>query len=278
MKGAAATGHNGTLGLIRNTQRVSGKQVAFRYLLVGLFSSAAWVGSSCAKNAAVLPSLPTRDTIMAPPELANTGWLEDLRAAQLKTVGRFNVYHDSPIGSPRAASPSSTASSTTPARPTRRCTTTTATASAVADVDGDGLPDLYFVNQLGGNQLWRNLGGGRFEDVTAAAGVARAGKVGVSASFADIDNDGDADLYVTTVRGGNLLFENDGKGRFTRHLRGGGPRLRRATPRARCSSTTTATACSTCSSSTSASTRPTKSRGDGYQYYVGIDRTPSPAT
>ena len=40
------------------------------------------------------------------------------------------------------------------------------------------------------------------------------GKVGVSASFADIDNDGDADLYVTTVRGGNRLFENDGRGRF----------------------------------------------------------------
>lgn len=30
---------------------------------------------------------------------------------------------------------------------------------AVADVDGDGLPDIYFVNQLGGNQLWKNLGG-----------------------------------------------------------------------------------------------------------------------
>ena len=37
----------------------------------------------------------------------------------------------------------------------------------------------------------------------------------MSASFADIDNDGDADLYVTTVRGGNLLFENDGSGRFS---------------------------------------------------------------
>ena len=36
----------------------------------------------------------------------------------------------------------------------------------------------------------------------------------MSAGFADIDNDGDVDLYVTTVRGGNLLLENDGKGRF----------------------------------------------------------------
>ena len=39
-------------------------------------------------------------------------------------------------------------------------------------------------------------------------------RVSVSASFADIDNDGDADLYVTAVRAGNLLFENDGSGRF----------------------------------------------------------------
>ncbi len=83
-----------------------------------------------------------------------------------------------------------------------------------ADVDGDELLDLYFVTQLGGNQLWKNLGGGRFADVTEAAGVALADRVGVTASFADVDNDGDQDLFVTTVRYGNVLFENDGKGRF----------------------------------------------------------------
>ena len=86
---------------------------------------------------------------------------------------------------------------------------------AIADVDGDGLLDIYFVNQVGPNGLWKNAGGGKFQDITAAAGVAVPGKVGVSASFADIDNDGDADLYVTTVRGGNVLFQNDGKGRFS---------------------------------------------------------------
>jgi enediyne biosynthesis protein E4 len=85
---------------------------------------------------------------------------------------------------------------------------------AAADVDGDGLIDLYFVNQMGGNELWRNLGNGRFENITARAGVAVPGRISVSASFADIDNDGDQDLFVTTVRGGNLLFENDGKGHF----------------------------------------------------------------
>jgi hypothetical protein len=85
---------------------------------------------------------------------------------------------------------------------------------AVADVDGDGLPDIYFTNQIGGNQLWKNLGGGKFADITKAAGVALAERISVTASFADIDNDGDQDLFVTTVREGNALFENDGMGRF----------------------------------------------------------------
>lgn len=87
-------------------------------------------------------------------------------------------------------------------------------AVAVADVDGDGRLDLYLVNQLGPNQLWRNLGGGKFEDITARSGVAAEGRIHVAASFADIDNDGAPDLFVTTVRGGNVLLKNLGGGRF----------------------------------------------------------------
>jgi len=85
---------------------------------------------------------------------------------------------------------------------------------AVADVDGDGLYDIYFVNQVGGNELWKNLGHGRFAPMTGA-GVGLRGRISVAAAFADIDNDGDQDLFVTTVRGGNALFENDGRGHFT---------------------------------------------------------------
>jgi hypothetical protein len=88
-------------------------------------------------------------------------------------------------------------------------------AVAVADVDGDGLYDIYFVNQVGGNELWKNLGNGKFKNITQEAGVALAGRVGVGAAFADIDNDGSPDLFVTTVRGGNALFKNDGHGHFT---------------------------------------------------------------
>ena len=85
---------------------------------------------------------------------------------------------------------------------------------AVADVDGDGRLDIFFVNQLGASQLWRNRGEGRFEDFTTTAGVALADKICVAASFADIDNDGWPDLFVTTVRMGNVLFKNLGRGRF----------------------------------------------------------------
>src|SRR5262245_3273274 len=85
---------------------------------------------------------------------------------------------------------------------------------AVADVDGDGRLDLYFVNQLGGNQLWRNLGEGKFENITASAGVGLDDKICVTASFADMDNDGLPDLFVTTVRMGNFLFKNLGHGKF----------------------------------------------------------------
>jgi hypothetical protein len=83
-----------------------------------------------------------------------------------------------------------------------------------ADVDGDGLPDLYFVTQLGTNELWKNLGNGRFEDITARAGLTMPDDIAVGCAFADIDNDGDPDLFVTTVRHGNRLFENLGNGTF----------------------------------------------------------------
>jgi len=85
---------------------------------------------------------------------------------------------------------------------------------AVADVDGDRDEDLYFCNQLGPNALYLNDGTGRFTDVTARAGVALADRISVAAAFADVDGDGDQDLFVTTTRGGNVLFRNRGDGGF----------------------------------------------------------------
>lgn len=86
---------------------------------------------------------------------------------------------------------------------------------AVADIDGDGDDDVLFLNQLGSNALFRNQGNGTFTDITGDAGpLALADRICVGAAFADYDNDGDQDLYITSTRGGNALFRNDGRGRF----------------------------------------------------------------
>jgi hypothetical protein len=85
---------------------------------------------------------------------------------------------------------------------------------AVSDFDNDGREDIYFLNQHGPNALYRNKGNGTFEDVTVKAGVALDGRVSVAATFADYDNDGKQDLFVTTTRGGNTLFHNRGNGTF----------------------------------------------------------------
>src|SRR6266566_2863380 len=85
---------------------------------------------------------------------------------------------------------------------------------AVRDYDNDGLEDLYFLNQLGRNALYRNSGNGAFVDVTEQAGVGLGDRVSVGATFADYDNDGWPDLFVTSTRGGNVLFHNRGDGTF----------------------------------------------------------------
>lgn len=86
---------------------------------------------------------------------------------------------------------------------------------AVADYDGDGHDDVLFLNQFGGNALYRNTGVGTFENVTQQAGlVGLKDRICVGAAFGDFDNDDDQDLYITSTRGGNVLFENVGQGRF----------------------------------------------------------------
>ena len=67
---------------------------------------------------------------------------------------------------------------------------------ATGDYDGDGFVDA-FVTAVGENRLFRNVGGERFIDVTAETGVSGSPDAwSTSAAFADIDADGDLDLFV----------------------------------------------------------------------------------
>jgi len=93
---------------------------------------------------------------------------------------------------------------------------------AMFDYDNDGLIDLYFVDSLtvetahkpetARSALYKNLGNGRFADVTEKSGLAHPGW-GMGVCTADVDGDGWEDLYVTGL-GGNRLYHNNHDGTF----------------------------------------------------------------
>jgi hypothetical protein len=90
---------------------------------------------------------------------------------------------------------------------------------ALVDFDNDGWLDIFFVNGTrleggaGGNRLYRNQGGGTFEDVTARSGITRTGW-GQGVCAGDYDNDGRKDLFVTYYGTSNALYRNEGGGVF----------------------------------------------------------------
>ncbi len=101
---------------------------------------------------------------------------------------------------------------------------TTSCTVAVFDYDGDGRPDIYLLNgstieaekgkaAAPKSALYRNLGGWKFEDVTAKAGVANE-RWGMGVTVSDYDNDGDPDLFVSNF-GIPRMYRNNGDGTFT---------------------------------------------------------------
>ncbi len=89
---------------------------------------------------------------------------------------------------------------------------------ALFDCDGDGLLDIYLVQNAGPgsrstNRLFRQRRAGRFEDASAGSGLDVSGH-GMGVAVADVNNDGSPDVLVTEY-GGCRLFLGDGKGHFT---------------------------------------------------------------
>jgi len=95
---------------------------------------------------------------------------------------------------------------------------------AIFDYDGDGRPDIYFVNgstidAMKGKEkppkaaLFRNLGNWKFEDVTDKAGVANE-RWGFGVAVGDYDNDGRPDMFVSNFTV-SRLYHNNGDGTFT---------------------------------------------------------------
>ncbi|RMI17343.1 MAG: T9SS C-terminal target domain-containing protein [Calditrichaeota bacterium] len=83
------------------------------------------------------------------------------------------------------------------------------------DADNDGWPDIYNNNQTGfgqvPNSFFRNRHDGTFADLSVASGLASTND-GIGAAFADLDNDGDLDIFLAghpSPAGSLILFRND---------------------------------------------------------------------
>lgn len=100
---------------------------------------------------------------------------------------------------------------------------TLGSGGAFVDFDEDGLLDVYLVNGAPdlktpgpGSRLFRNRGEGRFEDVTEKSG-AGDDAFGVAVAVADLEADGDSDLFLAT-NGSDVLLVNQGDGTFRKLL------------------------------------------------------------
>lgn len=81
-------------------------------------------------------------------------------------------------------------------------------AVAAADMDGDGFVDLYLANDYGPEELFRNVGGERFERALGA-GLEESSKSGMSVTLGDFENDGTLGVYVTNISNAGHLFQGN---------------------------------------------------------------------
>jgi len=85
----------------------------------------------------------------------------------------------------------------------------TSQGAAFADVDGDDYPDLYVCNWFAADVFYRNVGGVRFEPVELSLPHTQLALNSNSASFGDLDNDGDLDMIVADRDGSTRLYRNE---------------------------------------------------------------------
>lgn len=90
----------------------------------------------------------------------------------------------------------------------------------VIDFDNDGLPDIVFSSTMGENALYRNIGGGKFEDVSDKAGISGNDALATGVSIVDINEDGWDDIFICNSgpwsgsRISNTIFINQKDGSF----------------------------------------------------------------
>ncbi|MCA0132052.1 VCBS repeat-containing protein [Winogradskyella alexanderae] len=96
---------------------------------------------------------------------------------------------------------------------------------ATGDINGDNLPDLFFVSNMGENKLYVNKGDFRFEDISETANIQGKSSWQTGVTMVDINNDGLLDIYVCAVSGlldftgHNELYINNGDGTFTENAK-----------------------------------------------------------
>jgi hypothetical protein len=93
---------------------------------------------------------------------------------------------------------------------------TTSQAAVWADINNDGLLDLFIVNESGPAQLYLNKGSGKFDEIALLAGLEGDGtSYSKAVVAADYDGDGYVDFYVSNLNGSNYLYHNNHNNTFT---------------------------------------------------------------